>query len=93
MANALKQRLLRDIAELQSKPYPNIELHVQDDDLTQACLVLNPEGYGLIHLTVAFPSDFPLKPPKIQVLKHPFFLFMTFSSFSPGLYYSSMVKL
>jgi ubiquitin-protein ligase len=68
MANTLKQRLLRDIAELQSKPYPNIELHVQDDDLTQACLVLNPEGYGLMHLTVNFPNDFPLKPPTIQVL-------------------------
>jgi len=67
MANTLKQRLLRDIAELQSKPYPNIELHVQDEDLSHACLVLNVDGYGPMHLTVTFPSDYPLVPPRIQM--------------------------
>ncbi|KAE9371322.1 hypothetical protein N431DRAFT_409913 [Stipitochalara longipes BDJ] len=67
MANTLKQRLLRDIAELQSKPYPNIELHVQDEELTQACLVLNADGYGPMHLTVTFPSNYPLAPPQIQM--------------------------
>jgi ubiquitin-protein ligase len=67
MANTLKQRLLRDIAELQSKPYPNIELHVQDDDFTQACLVLTVDGYGPMHLTVTFPSNFPLAPPTIKM--------------------------
>ncbi|KAH8795635.1 hypothetical protein BGZ57DRAFT_937597 [Hyaloscypha finlandica] len=67
MANTLKQRLLRDIAELQSKPYPNIELHVQDDDLTKACLILTVEGYGPMHLTVTFPSNYPLAPPRIQM--------------------------
>jgi ubiquitin-protein ligase len=65
MTNTLKQRLLRDIAELQSKPYPNIALHVQDDDLTQACLVLTVEGYGPMHLTVTFPDNFPLSPPRV----------------------------
>lgn len=67
MANTLRQRLLRDIAELQSKPYPNIALHVQDDDLTQACLILTVDGYGPMHLTVNFPSNYPLSPPKIKV--------------------------
>ena len=67
MASTLKQRLLRDIAELQSKPYPNIELHVQDENLTHACLVLNVEGYGPMHLTVTFPSNYPLAPPRIQM--------------------------
>jgi ubiquitin-protein ligase len=92
MANTLKQRLLRDIAELQSKPYPNIELHVQEEDLTQACLVLNPEGYGLMHLTVTFPHDFPLEPPAIQVLRVLFLIYDPFKVSSRLCSYS-MVKL
>jgi ubiquitin-protein ligase len=92
MTDTLKQRLLRDIAELQSKPYPNIELHVQDDDLTQACLVLNPQGYGLMHLTVTFPHDFPLKPPKIQVL-HIYFLVYDRLKVSSRLCSYSMIEL
>src|SRR6187402_3378718 len=70
----LKQRLLQDIAELQSKPYPNIVLHVQDNDLTQACLILTVEGYGPMHLTVTFPENFPLSAPIISMdseVKHP----------------------
>ena len=74
MAAALRQRLLRDIAELQTKPYPNISLHVEDDDLTEACLVLNAEGYGPMHLTVEFRHDYPLSPPKVRMnsaINHP----------------------
>ncbi|TVY85586.1 hypothetical protein LSUE1_G000100 [Lachnellula suecica] len=75
MASTLRQRLIHDIAELQSKPYPNIELHVQDDDITKACLILTVvDGYGPMHLTVNFPSDYPLSPPSIQMdsnIKHP----------------------
>jgi len=67
MANALKQRLMQDIAELQDKPYPNIALHIQDEDLTQACLILTVEQYGSMHLTVEFPSNYPLSPPRIQM--------------------------
>jgi ubiquitin-protein ligase len=92
MANTLKQRLLLDIAELQSKPYPNIEFHVQDDDLTQACLILDPEGYGLMHLTVTFPHDFPLKPPTIQVF-HILFLIYDRFKISSRLCSYSMKKL
>ncbi|TVY38619.1 Ubiquitin-conjugating enzyme E2, partial [Lachnellula subtilissima] len=75
MASSLRKRLLQDIAELQSKPYPNITLHVRDDDITAACLILNvEEGYGPMHLTVVFPPNYPLSPPTIQMdsnVKHP----------------------
>jgi len=72
---ALRQRLLRDIAELQEKPYPNIRLHVDDDDLTTACLILTPENLckGL-HLTVHFRHDYPLRAPQITMqskVNHP----------------------
>lgn len=72
--NSLRQRLLRDIIEIQTKPYPNIAVKVQDGDITSACLVLTVEGYGDMHLTVQFPDDYPLNPPKIQMnsaIKHP----------------------
>ncbi|KAL2070496.1 hypothetical protein VTL71DRAFT_13522 [Oculimacula yallundae] len=65
--NGLKKRLLQDIAELQTKPYPNIALHVHEDDLTHACLVLTVEDFGPMHLTVDLPSDFPLSPPAIRM--------------------------
>ncbi|KAG0652530.1 Ubiquitin-ligase [Hyphodiscus hymeniophilus] len=74
MANTLRQRLLRDIAEIQTKPYPNIALHPHDHDLNNACLILTVEGYGSMHLTVEFPQDYPLSPPKIGMnsnIKHP----------------------
>jgi ubiquitin-protein ligase len=67
MDNKLRQRLLLDIAELQGKPYPNISLHVQDEDITRACLVLIAEGYGPMHLTVHFPPTYPLSPPSISM--------------------------
>lgn len=75
MASSLRKRLMQDIAELQSKPYPNITLHVQDDNITVACLILNvEEGYGPMHLTVVFPDNYPLSPPLIMMnsnVKHP----------------------
>jgi ubiquitin-protein ligase len=67
MATTLRQRLLQDIAELQTKPYPNISLHVQDEDITKACLVLNAKGYGPMHLTMEFCHDYPLSPPKVRM--------------------------
>lgn len=73
-ANSLKQRLLQDIAELQANPYPNIELHIQDHDLTTACLVLTVEEYGLMHMTIDLPANFPLSPPAIRMdsdISHP----------------------
>ncbi|CZR63215.1 uncharacterized protein PAC_13112 [Phialocephala subalpina] len=74
MATNLKQRLLQDIAELHTKPYPNITLHVNDEDIAEACLVLKPEGYGTMHLTVEFPSNYPLQAPRVRMdsdVSHP----------------------
>ncbi|OIW24659.1 hypothetical protein CONLIGDRAFT_636787 [Coniochaeta ligniaria NRRL 30616] len=64
---ALRQRLLRDIAEMQEQPYPNIRLHVHEDDLSTACLVLTPENWKPLHLTVKFGPDYPLRAPAITI--------------------------
>lgn len=72
--HTLRDRLLRDVAEIQTKPYPNIALKIEDHDITTACLVLTVEGYGYMHMTVHFPGDYPLNPPMIQMnstIKHP----------------------
>ncbi|KAI0130541.1 hypothetical protein BJ170DRAFT_701197 [Xylariales sp. AK1849] len=64
----LRQRLLQDIDELCRKPYPNIELHVRDDDdLSRLCLVLSPPGWQQMHLSIANLSSYPLKPPEITM--------------------------
>lgn len=75
MKPALRQRLLRDIDELLSEPYPGITLHLQDgDELKRACLILETEGYGALHLTVDFSLNYPLSAPAISIqseIAHP----------------------
>jgi len=63
----LRHRLLQDLAELQNKSYPNIELHLQEHDISTACLILTTEGYGAMHLTICFNDDYPLSPPTIYM--------------------------
>lgn len=63
---ALQKRLLRDIAELQSEPYPFIRWISFEDDIHKACLVLTPDNQVPIHLSVTVPHDFPLRPPQIR---------------------------
>ena len=65
MACSLRQRLLRDIAEIQVDPYPRITLHV-NDNLTQACLVLSPDGHEPLHLTMHF-GNYPLQAPVVKI--------------------------
>ena len=65
MACSLRQRLLRDIAEIQVDPYPRITLHV-NDNLTQACLVLSPDGQEPLHLTMYF-GNYPLQAPVVKI--------------------------
>ncbi|QSZ31506.1 hypothetical protein DSL72_001073 [Monilinia vaccinii-corymbosi] len=70
----LRRRLLLDIAELQTEPYPNIALHVDDANLDSACLILDVDGYGPLHITIKFPVDYPLQPPTIEMnsdISHP----------------------
>lgn len=72
MQSAHRNRLLRDIAEMQHKPYPRIQL--TPVNLTQACLVLTPEAYPPLHLTVLFGPEYPLQPPRITMqskVRHP----------------------
>lgn len=64
---ALRNRLLRDLAELQLNPYPNIKLFPKDDDINTACLVLSPNGGASLHLTIKFTTDYPLSPPQITI--------------------------
>lgn len=65
MQSAHRNRLLRDIAELQQRPYPNIRL--VPVDLTRACLVLTPSQYPPLHLTVEFGPRYPLLPPTVTI--------------------------
>ena len=69
---ALHQRLLRDIAELQNDPYPNITLHPRN--LSEACLVLTPQDQDALHLTITFGSEYPLDAPTVSIqsrVSHP----------------------
>jgi ubiquitin-protein ligase len=70
---ALRQRLLRDIAELQAKPYPNISLF-PSENVTKACLILRPNGGSPLHLTVNFGAQYPLNGPTVTIqsqIDHP----------------------
>lgn len=61
------QRLRQDIAEVQNVPYPNIAIHLDDNDITQACLILTPERSSALHLTVRFPVEYPLQAPNVTI--------------------------
>ena len=70
-----RQRLLADIRELTENPYPNISMHVPDDNFTSLCLVLTPEKYYYpLHLTVSFDRSYPTVAPRIRMdsrVSHP----------------------
>ena len=74
MVNPLRPRLVRDIAEIKNNPYPNIDFHADEQDITKACLTLTAERYGPIHTTMEFPPNFPLEPPTVRMdcaIDHP----------------------
>jgi ubiquitin-protein ligase len=69
-----RQRLLLDIQELVKDPYPRISLHICEEDLTYACLVLYPEYYPPLHMGVHFSPEYPIRPPTIHMdtsVSHP----------------------
>lgn len=66
-ADELRSRKLRDIHELIAKPYPGIKLHIKDDNLEKACLILSPEGERSLHLRITFPDTYPLEPPQVTI--------------------------
>ncbi|KAI1077761.1 hypothetical protein F5B20DRAFT_550297 [Whalleya microplaca] len=65
-----RRRLLSDIKELTEEPYPNITLHTFDYDLSAACLILTPDNYKPLHLTVQFGPNYPLFPPSVRMDSH-----------------------
>ena len=69
---ALHRRLLRDIAEIQNNPYPNIAFHV-NENLTEACLILTPNGTASLHLEMKL-EGYPLRAPTVTIqsaINHP----------------------
>ena len=71
-AAVLHRRLLRDIAETQDEPYPNITFHF-GDSLSEACLILSPDGKTPLHLKINL-SQYPLRPPHVTIqsrIDHP----------------------
>lgn len=64
----LERRVLHDVHELLSDPYPGISFRLQDDsDLSRACLILSPEGQRPLHLTIRLGPRYPLKPPEFSM--------------------------
>ena len=69
---ALHQRLLKDIAELQKDPYPNITFRPRN--LQEACLILTPQDQDALHLTVTYGREYPLRAPTVSIqsrVSHP----------------------
>lgn len=65
--DALHRRLLSDVAEIQQDPYPNIHLHVDEQDFRKACLILSTEAYGPLHLFIEFGNEYPLDAPRVSI--------------------------
>lgn len=65
--SALHRRLLNDIAEIQQNPYPNVHLHVDEQDFHKACLILSTEPYGPLHLFIEFCNGYPLNAPTVTI--------------------------
>lgn len=66
-SRSLRRRLLKDIAEIEQDPYPNVRIHFQDNDITRACLVLTPEGQKPLHLKIRFTGRYPLVAPDVTI--------------------------
>lgn len=73
-APLFRGRLMRDINELCKPPsYPNIKLHPPvtetDGRMSEACLLLTTKIYGSmpLHLSVQFPENYPVAPPRISM--------------------------
>lgn len=67
-------RRLADIDELVSKPYPGIELRVQDANLSELCLMLWPSEEKPLHLKTHLGPDYPLSLPEVTIqsqVEHP----------------------
>ncbi|KAI0020038.1 hypothetical protein F4780DRAFT_792369 [Xylariomycetidae sp. FL0641] len=61
------QRLLKDVKELVERPYPNTKLILHGESMASACLILTPENYPPLHLTIYFDDNHPLCPPLVRM--------------------------
>lgn len=75
---SLLKRLLKDVEEIKSNPYPGVEIFPHDENYTKLCLVLTPQSgpfTGLrLHFMMDIPIDWPNAPPMIAssaYLNHP----------------------
>jgi ubiquitin-protein ligase len=74
MSSLLHKRLLSDIHELMTSPYPHIQLFPSISSLQNACLHLDTPLYGLLHLSIMLPTSYPLMAPRITIdttVSHP----------------------
>ncbi|KAG8530716.1 uncharacterized protein KY384_004073 [Bacidia gigantensis] len=70
--HSLQARLLHEIKEIESDPYPNVIFH-SNDSVTEACLILTPDGGCPLHLRMKL-ADYPLKAPVVTIqsqIDHP----------------------
>jgi ubiquitin-protein ligase len=63
----LRQRLMRDVAELQLRPCPNISLSLKDEDTTKACLILTPNSSAPLHLTIEIGDRYSPSAPRVTI--------------------------
>jgi ubiquitin-protein ligase len=71
---SLHTRLLRDIAEMEQHPYPNVQFITYEQDMTKACLILTPPDQEPLHFTVTFHDNYPIRAPHINIqtiVSHP----------------------
>jgi len=71
---SLLKRLVKDVEEIKSNPYPGIEIFPHDENYTKLCLVLTPQSgpfTGLrLHFMMEIPSDWPNSPPEVAINAH-----------------------
>ncbi|PAA94287.1 hypothetical protein BOX15_Mlig018001g1 [Macrostomum lignano] len=68
-----RNRIVRELRTMQSDPLPYVSAGPIDEDLlTWRGVIVGPAGTpyenGQFDLRIQFPSDYPLKPPKLQFL-------------------------
>ena len=56
---SLLRRVLIDLEEIRSLPYPGIEVEVHDDDVRRMCLMLSPLDGPLLGLRLHFDVTLP----------------------------------